>query len=125
VCAERVRELDDDLAGDARRAELSEIDGVDPPRADPSEAGREAIDLAPDAEAGGRREQCERRDEKAEDEADRGEPDEVGERRATKEHSAHHVREARRAAVLDRALAYPRLDDLEVEKTRNAVPTPE
>lgn len=83
------------------------------------------VHLAADADPGGRREQGERRDEQREGAADRVEAEQVGERRRAEHARADHVREAGRAAVLERALPEPWLEHLEGEETRQAVAAPE
>ena len=67
-----------------------------------------------------RREQREHRDEPAERGAERLRPSQVRERRGREHCQADHVREARRARVLQRSLAEPRLQHLEVEEAGQA-----
>jgi hypothetical protein len=71
--------------------------------------------------SGDRRQQGQAGDEQPERGADKGEAREVGEARQAQDRKAQPVREARRAAVLDWALAESRLDDLEVEDAGKAV----
>jgi hypothetical protein len=86
---------------------------------------REPVHLAPDAEPGRRGEERERRHDPAEDDAGRREAGGVGDARGGQEGDPDHVREARRARVLDRTLAQPGLDELEVQEAREAIPAAE
>src|SRR6267142_3509916 len=125
VGAERMRELDDRLALAARGIELREIDVHDVPRPDAAEPRTDLVHLAPDAETRGRREQGERRDDEPEAPADRLRAERVRDGGRAEERDADHVREARRAAVLDRTFTETRLDHAEVQEARQAVLAPE
>src|SRR5439155_26094730 len=125
VRAERVRKLDDDLAGGGRRSKLDEVDGIDAPRPHAAKPCREAVDLAADAKSGDRREEREPGDEETEDKTDRVQADEVRDGGGTEKDRADDVRESRWAAIFDPSLADKRLDDLEVQKTRKAITTAE
>src|SRR5581483_1271643 len=78
------------------------------------------VGLAAGAEAGDRREQRERGDQQGEDHADHRRTGGVRDRGSAEEDDADDVREARRAGVLERALAEARLDQLEVREARQA-----
>src|SRR2546429_1869281 len=81
----------------------------------PAEQERaELVHLTAGAEAGGRREECECRDEPAEDRAECAESYCVRGRRGSEEDGADEVGEPRRSRVLERTLAEARLDELEV-----------
>ena len=84
------------------------------------EPAAELVRLAAGAEAGDRGEQRERGDEQAERDPERREPGGVGERGRGEHGEADHVRDARRARVLERPLAEARLDQLEVGEARQA-----
>ena len=117
-----MRELHDDLTGRVRaRAELRKIHRVDPPRPNAAEARRDAVHLAPDAEAGGRGQERQRGDDQTEPGAQHAEPEEIGRRRGGEKDRADEIGEPWWSTVLDRAFADPRLEHFEVEKTRQAV----
>ena len=121
ISAQRVRELDDRLPLVTLRAQLRQIDAQDVAWPDPSKARAKLVHLAADAQAGRRGEQRERGDDQAEAPAESGQAGKMRERRAAQEHDADLIREARRPAVLDRAFAEARLDDVEIEQARKAV----
>ncbi len=91
----------------------------------PAQEAGELVRLAAGAEAGHRGEERERRDERAEGEAEHGQAGRVRERRGAEDDEADGVREARRPRVLERALAVPRLQHLEPEQAGQAVAAPE
>ena len=85
----------------------------------------ELVGVAAGAEAGHRGEERERGDDAAEHGAERRPADEVRDRGGGEEPEPDHVREPRRPAVLERPLAEPRLQHLEVEDAREAPAPPE
>ena len=91
----------------------------------PGQPVPDLVRRAAGAEAGRRREEREGGDEEAERRADGVEPERVGERGRSEDAEPHHVREARRARVLEAALAEARLEHLEVEDAGEAPPAAE
>src|SRR5262249_18924007 len=81
----------------------------------------ELVHRAPRAEAGDRREKSQGGDDAAENDSDRIGAGEVRDAGCRQEPAADEVREARRARVLERSLAEPWLDHLEVEEARQAI----
>ena len=124
IGAEGMRELHNDLSVDDG-AELHQIDVVDDLRAHAASSRREPVHLATDAKTRGRSEDRECRDDATEDLPGGRETGRVREARRTQERDADHVREPRWPRVLDRSLTETRLDDLEVQEAREAVPATE
>src|SRR2546430_2822957 len=116
-----MRELHDGLAVVTVRAELGEVDALDPAGTNTAYACRDLVHLAAHAQSGRGRQERKRRDDEAEAPADRGQSSEVPARRRAEEDDADDVRETRRPAVLDRPFAEARLQHLEVEQARQAV----
>ena len=102
-------------------AEVAEVDPVDVPLPDPAQPGAQAVDLAADAEPGGRGEQREPRYEQAERPAGRLEAEQRAGARplpSTTTPTMFANRGGRR--VLDRTLAEARLHELEVGQAGQA-----
>src|SRR2546423_6534804 len=115
-------ELHDDLARRVRTcAELREIDRVDPACADPAKSRRKAVHLTANAESRRCGKERERGDDETERGADDSQPEEIGDRRGRQEDRADEIGEARRATVFDRTFADARLENFEIEETRQAV----
>jgi glyoxylate reductase len=114
-----VRELDDGLPV-RRDAEIGEVDPLEPVRAHSPQAGADPVELAAGAEAGGRGEERERRDEQAERPPQTVEASPVGRGRGAQNDGTDRVGEARRAGVLDGPLPEEGLHEFEVGKAGEA-----
>jgi signal transduction histidine kinase len=115
VRAERVGELDDGVL----RQRPAQVGGIDPldvavTATEAAQAGGDLVHLAAGAQAGGGREQRERGHQQPERATEQSESGEVGRRGRAQHDHADLVREARRARILQRALAEAGLDQLEV-----------
>jgi glyoxylate reductase len=92
---------------------------------DASEARERAVGLASGADSCRRRREREGRDEQAERPTKNVESQSKSEGRGAEKRDADLVREAGRPRILHRALAHPRLDELEVGEAGEAPATPE
>jgi hypothetical protein len=119
VTAERVRELDDDLAV-RRGSEVPELHPVEPVRVDAAQPRPEAIRLAASADPGQCGYEGEAGDEQAERRAEDVRSEGVREGCASEHADSHHVGEARRPRIFHGSFAEARLHELEVSEAREA-----
>jgi hypothetical protein len=112
-------ELDDDLSV-GRKAEVGQVDAVEPMRADASRVGPEPVGLTAGAEAGRRGEEGEERHEEPEGPAERMEAGCVGDRCTPEDDRTDGVGETRRTRVLDGPFADERLHELEIRQAGEA-----
>ncbi len=119
VGAERMAEgHDDGPLGRSRDAELGKVDSVKTPAADAGESSHDPIDLAASTEAGRRGEQRQERHERAERATHERQAGDIGERCRRQDDEPDLIGEPRGPRVLDRSLADPWLDELEIGDAR-------